>query len=113
MANKIHVKKNDTVVVLSGKDKGKKGKIIHVDPKKTRVIVEGVNFQTKHKKARSQQKQAGRFEQEGSIHASNVLLFCDKCDKPTRVGKRYLETGSKVRFCKKCDEVVDIIKEKE
>jgi large subunit ribosomal protein L24 len=110
--SKIHVKKNDTVVVLTGKDRGKKGKVIFVAPKDSRVIVEGVHMQTKHKKAKSAQQQSGIVKQEGTIHSSNVMFFCDKCDSPSKIGRKILESGDKARVCKKCNEVIDIVKEK-
>lgn len=109
--NKVHVKKNDIVIVISGKDTGKKGKILDVDPKSARILVEGVNMQWKHKKAKSARQQGGRMQQEGRIHASNVMLFCDKCENPTRIAKKILESGDKARSCKKCGEVIDVIKE--
>lgn len=109
--SKVHVKKDDTVVILTGKDRGKKGKVLQVTPKTNRVLVEGVNMQTKHKKPRSAQQQGGRFQQEGSVHSSNVMLVCSKCDTPTKVGKRVLESGDKARVCKKCGEVIDLVKE--
>lgn len=109
--SKIHVKKNDTVVVLTGKDRGKKGKVIFVSPKENRVIVEGANMQTKHKKARSANQQSGIIKQEGTIHSSNVMYFCDKCGSPSKIGKKILESGDKARICKKCNEMIDIVKE--
>lgn len=109
--SKVHVKKNDVVMVISGKDTGTKGRVLSVDPKTGRILVEGVNMQTKHKKAKSAKQQGGRITQEGRVHASNVLIFCDKCDNPTRIGKKILESGDKARCCKKCGEVIDIVKE--
>jgi large subunit ribosomal protein L24 len=109
--SKVHVKKNDVVYVISGKDEGKKGRVLNVDPKTGRILVEGVNIQTKHSKPKSAKQAGGRIKQEGRIHSSNVLIFCDKCDNPTRIGKRILESGDKARICKKCGEVIDIIKE--
>lgn len=106
MAN-LHVKKDDTVVVITGKDKGKKGKIMVADPGKGRVIVSGVNMITRHQKAKSQTEPGGIIHKEGAIAASNVMLFCSKCDKGVRTGVKVLENGSKVRVCKKCGEVLD------
>ena len=111
MNAKVHVKKNDKVIVLSGKDKGKKGKVIDVIPKENKVIVEGVNMVTKHIKPRNQYQQGGLVEQEGAINSSKVMLVCDKCNEPSRVEKRILGDGSKARACKKCGEVIDLIKE--
>ncbi|KNF08030.1 50S ribosomal protein L24 [Gottschalkia purinilytica] len=102
----MHVKKGDTVVVIAGKDKGKVGKVLTSLPKKNRVIVEGVNIVTKHKKPTQQMQQGGRIEQEGAIHASNVMLYCNKDKKGVKVGAK-IENGNKVRVCKKCGEVLD------
>ena len=106
MAN-LHVKKDDNVVVITGKDKGKKGKIMSADPKKGRIVVSGVNMITRHQKARSQTEPGGILRKEGSISASNVMLYCSKCDKGVRTGVKVLENGNKVRVCKKCGEVLD------
>jgi large subunit ribosomal protein L24 len=107
MIKKIHVKKGDKVMVISGKDKNKKGKVLVVNPKTGKVIVEGVNIATKHTKARRQGEAGGIIKQETPIYASKVMYVCDKCGKPARVGKKILEDGTKVRFCKKCNEVID------
>ena len=111
MANKIHVKSGDTVYVLSGKDKGKKGKVLKVFPDSRMVLVEGVNMTTKHKKPRSRTQQGGIIHQESPIFCSKVMLVCEKCKTPTRVGKKILEDGKKARVCKKCDEIIDIVGE--
>ena len=109
MSTKLHVKQGDTVYVLSGKDSKKRGKILKVFPADNRVLIEGVNMVKKHKKPQQTQP-GGIINQEAPIHASNVLLVCDKCKKPTRVGKRVLESGEKVRFCKKCGEIIGTVK---
>ena len=111
MSTKVHVKKGDTVFVLSGKDNGKKGKVLKTYPDDNRVLVEGVNMVKKHKKAQ-QENQGGILNQEAPIHASNVMLICDRCKKMTRVGKKILDSGEKVRVCKKCKEVIDSVKTK-
>lgn len=103
----MHIKKGDTVVVVSGKDKGKKGKVLTSLPKQNRVIVEGVNMLTKHKKPTAQLQQGGIVHQEGTIDASNVMLYCDKDKQGVRVGYKFLNDGKKVRICKKCGEVLD------
>lgn len=103
----LRIKKGDTVLVLSGKDKDKKGRILAVMPKKERVIVEGVNIIKKHQKPSRKYPQGGIIEKEAPINISKVLLICPKCDKPTRIGARFLEDGRKVRVCKKCGEVID------
>jgi large subunit ribosomal protein L24 len=104
---KMHVKKGDMVEVISGKDKGKKGKVLTALPKQNRVIVEGVNMLTKHVRPTRQLQQGGIIHQEGPIHASNVLLYCPKCKKGRRVGKKILKDGTKVRYCKTCGETLD------
>lgn len=111
MKNKVHVKKGDQVLVLSGKDRGKKGKILSVLPSVMRVLVEGVNMSTKHKKPKNRTQQGGIIHQEAPISSSNVMLICSKCEKPTKVSKQILNNGDKVRVCKKCDETIDVIKE--
>lgn len=111
MANKVHVKKGDTVIVLSGKDRGKKGKVLGVNADKMSVLVEGVNMITKHAKPRGRYQQGGLIKQEAPINSSNVMLLCERCGKPTKVGKDILDNGQKVRTCKRCDETIDVIKE--
>jgi large subunit ribosomal protein L24 len=102
---KIH--KDDTVLVIAGKDRGKKGKVRFAYPRKQQVIVEGINFIKKHSKARGQARQAGIIDLEAPLHVSKVMLLCAKCNKPGRVGFKRLEDGRKVRFCRACNEVVD------
>ena len=97
--NKVHVKTGDTVVILSGKDKGKKGKVLEVSPKEGKVIVEGLNIATKHVKPRRQGEQGGIVEAD----ASKVQAVCPKCGKPTRAAHKFLEDGTKVRVCKNAD----------
>ncbi len=104
---RMHVKKNDTVVVISGKDKGKQGKVLAAMPNDGKVIVEGVNILTRHVRPRSAKEQGGRIEQEGSIYASKVMLYCSKCKKATRIGYEVSKTGDKVRTCKKCGASID------
>ena len=107
MNNKLHIKKGYNVVVISGADKGKKGKVLSVDPKKGKVIVEGVNMLTKHTKPRRQGETGGIIHQEGAIYACKVMHICDKCGQPTRAGYKMLNDGGKARVCKKCSEVLD------
>ncbi|MBI4334456.1 MAG: 50S ribosomal protein L24 [Chloroflexi bacterium] len=102
---KIH--KNDTVLVVAGKDRGKKGKVRQVVVKKDRLIVEGANMIKKHMKATRGMRQAGIVEREAPIQASNVMLLCPKCNHPARIGYRFLEDGKRVRFCRACQEVVE------
>ncbi len=109
MANQVHVKKDDNVFVLSGKDAGKSGKVLKVDSAKHTVIVEGVNMCVKHKKPRSQNQQGGIINQEAPINSSNVMLVCDKCKRPTKVGRKILASGEKIRVCKACEEMIDTV----
>jgi large subunit ribosomal protein L24 len=111
LTNKVHVRKGDQVLVLSGKDRGKKGKVLAVNPGDATVIIEGVNMITKHSKPRSRFQQGGIIHQEAPINSSKVMLICERCGKPTRVGKQILDNGEKVRTCKKCNEVISVIKE--
>ena len=104
---KMHVKRGDVVRVISGKDKGKEGKIITAIPDKNKVIVEGVSMVKKHQKARRQGQESGILHMEAAIDASNVLRVCPKCGKATRVGRAFLDDGKKVRVCKKCSEIID------
>ena len=97
----MNIKKDDKVVVLSGKDKGKEGKILSADPKAMKVIVEGVNVATKHQKPRKQGEEGGIIKVETPIYVSKVQLVCPKCGKATRVGHK-IENGKKSRICKKC-----------
>lgn len=98
--NKIHVKTGDTVVILSGKDKGKQGKVLEVSPKEQKVIVEGCNKVQKHVKPRRMGEPGGIIAAESPIYASKVMLVCPKCGKPTRVAHKFMNDGSKERQCK-------------
>ncbi len=102
---KMHIKKGDTVVVLSGKDKGKKGKVLAVFPKTSKAIVEGVNVATKHSKPRRQGEEGGIIKQEIAINACKLMHVCSKCNQATRIGRKVLDDGSIVRYCKKCNEL--------
>jgi large subunit ribosomal protein L24 len=103
----MKIKKNDNVLVIAGKDKGKKGKVRFAYPREDKLIVEGVNFIKKHTRARGQARQAGIIEREALLEVSNVMLLCSKCNKPARIASRFLEDGKKVRYCKVCQEVLD------
>lgn len=100
----LHVKSGDTVEVILGKDRGKRGKVLSALPQEGRVIVEGVNMVSKHTKPRGAGQQGGIIKQEGKIHASNVMLVCKKCGKKTRLAHKVLKDGGSVRVCKKCGE---------
>jgi large subunit ribosomal protein L24 len=97
----MNIKKDDKVIVLSGKDKGKEGKVLSADPKAAKVVVEGVNVATKHQKPRKQGQDGGIIKVETPIYACKVMLVCPKCGKPTRVAYK-LDAGKKSRVCKKC-----------
>ena len=97
----MNVKKNDTVVVLSGKDKGKRGKVLSVDPKTRKVVVEKINMAARHQKPRKQGDEGGIIQKEIPLYASKVMTVCPKCSKPTRVAHK-IEGGKKVRVCKHC-----------
>ena len=99
--NSLKIKKNDTVVVLSGKDKGKQGKVLEVMPKDGKVIVEKINMVSRHTKPRKQGDQGGILQKEAPLYASKVQRVCPKCNKPTRIGHK-VEGDKKVRICKKC-----------
>lgn len=113
----MKVKKGDTVVVIAGDDKSKKGKVLSVNPKKRTVIVEGVAMMTKHQKPRGTKEQGGIVKKEGPIDASNVMVVCDSCKEPTRVGMLIKGEGKdavKVRICKKCKaEIKTMVTKKE
>lgn len=109
----MHVKTGDEVLVITGKDKGKRGKIRETMPKKQRVVVENINIVKRHMRARGPNRPGGIIDMEAPLHASNVMLICPKCSRATRTGHRFLEETDhkgrprKVRFCKACNEVVD------
>lgn len=104
---KLHLKKDDIVQVIAGKEKGKKGKVLALFPAEMRVKIEKLNMLKKHLKADRKNTQGGIVEREGKIAISNVLLVCDKCGKGVRIKRKKLEDGKRVRVCRKCDEVVD------
>jgi large subunit ribosomal protein L24 len=107
MNNKMSFKKGDYVLVISGDDKGKKGKIVSIFPKKMQVIVESVNFLKKHTKPTQNVPQGGVIKQEGALHISNIKLICNKCNKPTTIKREKIKEGKRVRVCKKCKEIID------
>jgi large subunit ribosomal protein L24 len=109
----MHVKKGDEVLIITGKDRGKRGKIKESRPSRDRVVVEGLNMVKRHMKPRGPGKPGGIIDMEAPIHASNVMLICPKCHRAARTGKRFLDVTdhkgrpTKVRFCKACDETID------
>jgi large subunit ribosomal protein L24 len=100
------LKKGDTVLVIAGKEKGKTGKLLRVVQEKNRATVERLNMVKRHRKGRGPQTIGGIVEKESPIHLSNLMLVCDRCNKPTRIGSRRLEDGTSVRTCHRCGEVV-------
>jgi len=103
----MKIRKNDTVLVIAGKDRGKAGKVRFAYPKDERLLVEGINFIKRHSRARRAVRQAGIIEREAPIHVSDVMLLCSRCNHPTRIGFRLLADGKKVRVCCSCHEVID------
>jgi len=103
----LTIKKNDTVVVMTGKEKGKKGRVLTVNPSKESLLIEKINMIKKHMKPTRKYAQGGIIEKEAPIHISNVMAVCNKCAEPTRIGSRLLADGTKVRMCKKCKEPMD------
>ena len=104
---KLHVKKDDLVMIVAGKDKGKSGKVLRVLPEKERVLVENINLIKRHTRPSQTNNEGGIIEKEAPIAISNVQLLCPGCSKPARTGIKVLEDGSKARFCKKCNEIVN------
>jgi large subunit ribosomal protein L24 len=103
----MHLRSNDTVLVIKGRDRGKQGRIQQVFSKDNRVLVEGVNIVLRHTKATGQVRQAGIIQKELPIHAANVMAICTNCNLPTRIATRILADGTKARICKKCQEVIE------
>ena len=102
------LRKNDNVVVIAGRDRGKRGRVLRVVPSKNRVVVEGVNFVKRHTRPNPQKNiQGGIVERESALHASNLQIVCPECGNPTRVGSRRLDDGSRQRYCRKCNGVID------
>jgi large subunit ribosomal protein L24 len=106
LRHKTYLKKNDVVFARSGRDKGKKGKILQVLHVKNRAIVEGLNFVKRHARPTQANPQGGLVQKEVSIHISNLALFCATCDKPVRIAFKFLDDGQKQRICRKCGETV-------
>lgn len=103
----LKIKKNDTVLVIAGKEKGKRGRVLSVYPAKNMLLIEKINMIKRHMKPSKKYTHGGIIEKEAPLHISNVILICPKCDKPTKIGNTYLENNKKVRSCKKCNEVID------
>jgi len=107
MKEQFFIKKDDKVKVITGKDKGKIGKVLKVNHKKHRILVEKINVVKRHTRPSAKNRQGGILESEAPIHWSNVMLMCGKCMKPSRIKMQRLEDGKKVRACKNCDEIMD------
>ena len=103
----LGIKKEDTVLVIAGKEKGKKGRVLSVMPTKSSLIIEKINLIKRHMKPNRKYAQGGIIEREAPVHMSNVILVCPKCSKSTRIANLLMENGKKVRTCKKCKEVID------
>ena len=103
----IHVRRGDTVGVIAGRERGKRGKVLHVLTDKGRVVVEHVNMVKKHQRPTQKLRQGGIIEREGALALSNVLVVCSRCDKPSRSGTKTLADGRKLRICKRCGESID------
>jgi large subunit ribosomal protein L24 len=103
----VHVRRGDTVGVISGSERGKRGKVLRVLPEKGRVLVEHVNMIKKHQRPTQKLRQGGIIEREGPLALSNVLVVCGRCDKPSRTGIKILTDGRKVRTCRRCGESID------
>lgn len=104
----VRVKKGDLVRVIAGKDKGKEGKVLRVIPRENKVIVENVHIVKRHQRPTQRLREGGIIEREAPIHVSNVMVVCPSCNRPTRIGYKFVE-GRKVRYCRKCGEIVDRI----
>jgi large subunit ribosomal protein L24 len=103
----VHIRKNDSVMVIKGRERGKTGKVLKVVPEKDGVIIERVNLVKRHSKPRGPQQPGGIVEKEAYIHASNIMIMCDKCNAPVRIGQKVLADGEKVRTCRRCGESLE------
>jgi large subunit ribosomal protein L24 len=103
----VQIRKNDSVMVISGKEKGKTGKVLRVLPKEDSVLIERVNLVKRHSRPRGPQQPGGIVEKEASIPVSNLMIMCDKCNAPVRIGHKQLGDGKKVRMCRRCGETLD------
>ena len=107
LSTKCHIKKDDKVKIITGKDKGKIGKILKINRKKERILVENINVVKRHTRPSATNRQGGIIESEAPIHWSNMMLMCNKCVKPIRIKMQRLEDGKKIRVCRKCGETID------
>ena len=104
---RARIKKNDTVMVIAGRERGKPGKVLRVLPEKQRLLIERLNLVKRHQKPRGAQSPSGIIEKEAPIHLSNIMIMCDKCNAPVRMGKRALDDGRSVRVCRRCGDQLD------
>jgi large subunit ribosomal protein L24 len=104
---RARIKKNDTVMVIAGRERGKTGKVLRVLPEKNRALIERLNLVKRHQKPRGPQSPSGIVEKEAPLHLSNLMILCDKCNAPVRMGKRQLEDGRSVRTCRRCGDQLD------
>jgi large subunit ribosomal protein L24 len=103
----VQIRKNDSVMVIAGKERGKTGKVLRVLTDKDAVIIERLNMVKRHTKPRGPQQSGGIVEKEAAIHASNIMIMCDKCNAPARVGRKILADGKKIRICRNCNEALE------
>jgi large subunit ribosomal protein L24 len=107
IVQRFHIKKNDLIMVTQGKEKGKSGRVLRVLPEREKVIIEKINFIKRHTRPHGQQRRGGILEKEAPLHLSNVMLLCEKCNKPVRIKHQTVEGGKKVRVCHRCGESFD------
>jgi len=103
----VQIRKNDSVMVIAGKERGKTGKVLRVLTEKDAVIIERLNIVKRHTKPRGPQQAGGIVEKEAAIHASNIMILCEKCNAPARIGRKFLADGKKIRICRNCKEALD------
>jgi len=103
----VQIRKNDSVMVIAGKERGKTGKVLRVLKEKDAVIIERLNIVKRHTKPRGPQQTGGIMEKEAAIHASNIMMLCEKCNAPARIGHKTLGDGKKIRICRNCSEALD------
>ena len=103
----MHIRKNDSVMVIAGRERGKTGKVLRVLPDEDRAVIERVNLIKRHTRPKGPQQPGGIVEKEASIHASNLMVMCDKCNAPVRIGRKILTDGKKIRICRRCGEALD------
>jgi large subunit ribosomal protein L24 len=103
----VQIRKNDSVMIVAGRERGKTGKVLRVIPDKDSAIIERVNLIKRHSRPKGPQQPGGIVEKEASIHASNLMIMCDKCNAPVRIGRKILTDGKKIRICRRCGEALD------